>query len=50
MTEEQKDILHKKIVEIVMENGFLVTQEKWSVKQMESRAIYDSFRIINLIK
>ncbi len=47
--EEIKDLLHKSILEIIMENGFLIKQENWNVSQMETRATYDSFRIINLL-
>lgn len=42
--------LHQHILEIIMENGFLIKQENWNEEQMEIRAIYDAFRIINLIK
>jgi hypothetical protein len=41
--------LHRQILEIIMENGFLIKQENWNEKQMEMRAVYDSFRIMNLI-
>lgn len=44
------DSLHRQILEVIMENGFLVKQESWDEEQMEIRAIYDSFRIINLVK
>lgn len=41
--------LHRQILEVIMENGFLVKQENWDEKQMEIRAIYDAFRIMNLV-
>lgn len=41
--------LHSEILYIIMENGFLIKQENWNVEQQELRAVYDSFRIINIV-
>ena len=41
--------LHRQILEVIMENGFLIKQENWDEKQMEIRATYDAFRIMNLV-
>ena len=41
--------LHRQILDIIMENGFLIKQENWDEKQMEFRATYDAFRIINFV-
>ena len=41
--------LHGEILDIIMENGFLIKQEKWNIEQQEIRATYESFRIINLV-
>ena len=41
--------LHRQILEVIMENGFLIKQENWNEKQMEMRAVYDSYRILNLV-
>lgn len=41
--------LHKEILDVIMVNGFLIKQENWNESQMEMRATYDSFRIINLV-
>ena len=41
--------LHSEILNVIMENGFLIKQENWNVEQQELRAVYDSFRIINII-
>lgn len=41
--------LHSEILNVIMENGFLIKQENWSIEQQEIRATYDSFRIINLV-
>lgn len=40
---------HSEILNVIMENGFLIKQENWSIEQQELRAVYDSFRIINII-
>ena len=41
--------LHSQILEVIMENGFLIKQENWDEKKMEIRGIYDAFRIMNLV-
>jgi hypothetical protein len=41
--------LHRQILEVIMENGFLIKERNWNEGQMEIRATYDSFRIINLV-
>lgn len=41
--------LHHQILKVIMENGFLIKQENWDDKQMEMRATYDAFRIMNLV-
>lgn len=42
--------LHRQIREVIMENEFLVKQEGWNASQVEIRATYDAFRIINLVE
>lgn len=41
--------LHNQILEVIMENGFLIKENNWNDEQMEIRAAYDSFRILNLV-
>ena len=41
--------LHSEIMDVVMENSFLIKQENWDVASQEMRAVYDSFRIINIV-
>ena len=41
--------LHSEILNVIMENGFLIKQENWSIEKQEIRATYDSFRIVNLV-
>lgn len=41
--------LHHQILEVIIENGLLFKQENWDESQMEFRATYDAFRIINLV-
>jgi hypothetical protein len=38
-----------KVLEIIMENGFIIREKKLECSEMQTRATYDSFRIINLI-
>lgn len=41
--------LHGEIMDVVMENSFLIKQENWDVPSQEMKAVYDSFRIIHII-
>jgi hypothetical protein len=41
--------LHRQILEVIMENGFLNKENNWTDSQMEIRATYDAFRIMNLV-
>lgn len=41
--------LHRQIIEVIMENGFLNKENNWTDAQMEIRATYDAFRIMNLV-
>jgi septum formation inhibitor-activating ATPase MinD len=42
--------LHRQILEIIMENGFLIKQENWDTSHMEMRAVYDAYRVLNLVE
>lgn len=41
--------LHRQILKVIMENGFLNKENNWTDSEMEIRATYDAFRIMNLV-